>query len=134
MENNIKLEDTCLTVEQAKELQALGIDMKGSLMVYCDFNDQVHEYELLANNNPQLFGPCEVVNTLTNTEMLEMLPYKYEYKEDEFFSEIERNKDMNFIVFYGRDNIDLEGPCYHSKLLRDCLFNMIKFLKTNKII
>ena len=45
MDNKIKLEDTCLTVEQAKELQALGVDMSDSLMVYCDYYDQVHDYD-----------------------------------------------------------------------------------------
>ena len=31
MDNKIKLEDTCLTVEQAKELQELGVDMSDSI-------------------------------------------------------------------------------------------------------
>ena len=33
-QNKLKLEDCCLTIEQAKELNMLGIDMKDSLYIY----------------------------------------------------------------------------------------------------
>ena len=76
MSNKLTIEDTCLTVEQSKELQALGIEMKDTLMVFCDYYDQVHNYELCINWKGATDYVYVVVPTLTNTEMLEMIPSK----------------------------------------------------------
>jgi hypothetical protein len=40
--NKLKLEDCCLTVEQAKELKVLGIDMDNPLFEYIQ-----QEYEII---------------------------------------------------------------------------------------
>ena len=128
MDNKIKLEDTCLTVEQSKVLQSLGIDMSDSIMVYCDYYDQVHDYELLMNNNFSTSYAYEVVNTLTNTEMMEMLPEKYIYS----YSKSEKEEKRTIICRkWANDN---GGPTFCNKLIRDSLFGMIKYLKTNKIM
>ena len=134
MDNKIKLEDTCLTVEQAKELQSLGVDMSDSLMVYCDYYDQVHDYELLVNNSMATSYAYEVVNTLTNTEMMEMLPEKYIYSYEDYFFGISNNAMDEYLVLYKRYWYDITSPRFSNKLLRDSLFEMIKFLRTNKII
>ena len=128
MDNKIKLEDTCLKVEQAKELQALGVDMSDSMMAYCDYYDQVHDYELLMNNNLSTSYAYEVVNTLTNTEMLEMLPEKYIYS----YSKSE-NEEKRTIICRKWAN-DSGGPTFCNKLMRDSLFEIIKSLKTNKLM
>ena len=134
MDNKIKLEDTCLTVEQAKVLQSLGIDMSESLMVHCDYYDQVHDYELLVNNSMATSYAYEVVNTLTNTEMMEMLPNKFVYHDsDSYFSTI-INKGGEYVFSYKRWLNDCELPDFHSNLIRDSLFEMIKFLRTNKLM
>ena len=134
MDNKIKLEDTCLTVEQAKELQALGIDMSDSIMAYCDYYDQVHDYELLVNNSMATSYAYEVVNTLTNTEMMEMLPEKYIYSYEDYFFEISNNSMDEYLVLYKRYWNDITSPRFSNKLLRESLFGMIKYLKTNKLM
>ena len=134
MDNKIKLEDTCLTVEQAKVLQSLGIDMSDSLMVYCDYYEQVHDYELLVNNSMATSYAYEVVNTLTNTEIIEMLPEKYSYSYEDYFFEISNNSMDEYLVLYKRYRDDIASPRFSNKLLRDSLFEMIKFLKTNKLM
>jgi hypothetical protein len=55
VENISQFENRCLTIEQANELQALGIDFKNSIL---SFNE---------------------IPTLTNSEMLEMLPDSIDY-------------------------------------------------------
>ena len=135
MDNKIKLEDTCLTVEQAKELQSLGVDMSDSIMVYCDYYDQVHDYELLMNNNLSTSYAYEVVNTLTNTEILEMLPKKFVYHDKDAYLGVRTDDDSGEYEFYYKRWInDSEGPMFHNKLIRDSLFEMIKYLKINHII
>ena len=134
MDNKIKLEDTCLTVKQAKELQALGVDMGNSIMAYCDYYDQVHDYELLMNNNLSTSYAYEVINTLTNTEMMEMLPEKYIHSYEDYFFEISNNYLEEYLVLYKRYWDDTTSPRFSSKLLRDSLFEMIKYLKSNKIM
>ena len=134
MDNKIKLEDACLTVEQAKELQALGVDMSDSIMAYCDYYDQVHDYELLMNNNLSTPYAYEVVNTLTNTEMLEMLPKKYIHSYEDYFFEISNNSLEEYLVLYKRYWDDTTSTRFRSKLLRDSLFEIIKYLKSNKLI
>lgn len=135
MDNKIKLEDTCLTVEQAKELQELGVDMSDSIMVYCDYYDQVHDYELLMNNNLSTSYAYEVVNTLTNTEILEMLPPKFVYHDKDAYLGVRTDDDSGEYEFYYKRWInDCEGPMFHNKLIRDSLFEMIKYLKINHII
>ena len=134
MDNKIKLEDTCLTVEQAKELQSLGVDMSESLMVHCDYYDQVHDYELLVNNSMATSYAYEVVNTLTNTEMMEMLPNKYINNIWEHFLSIEKNDNTEHVILYKRWENDCVSPRFNNKLLRDSLFEMIKFLRTNKLM
>ena len=145
MDNKIKLEDTCLTVEQATELQALGVDMSDSIMVYCDYYDQVHDYELLMNNNLSTSYAYEVVNTLTNTEMLEILPKFEKYRLDiivvdgfcyvqyiDEYNHVVHLKDINNTGYMlSREDIAVSIGKY---TIRDGLFEMIKFLRTNKII
>jgi hypothetical protein len=134
MPNKLKLEDTCLTPEQAKELQALGIEMKDTLMVYCDFNDQKHEYELMINCDGVGLGACEVIPTLTNSEMINMIPVKYNQYEEYYHLTIRPNYVGEYMIFYKRWEDDSDGPHYCKGLLRDTLFEMIKYLKTNKLI
>ena len=89
--NKLKLEDCCLTVEQAKELKVLGIDMDNPLFEYIQLvSDKQYIEEpiekrvlgkpFLYNNtlSTLVVGGNEmyelITPTLTNSEMLEMLP------------------------------------------------------------
>lgn len=135
MPNKLKLEDTCLTPEQAKELQALGIEMKDTLMVYCDFNDQKHEYELMINCDGVGMGACEVIPTLTNSEIMKMLPGSIVINGNTYRLYI--SKIIYYLAYFAMEDIYTkdEADIYVSKkLLRDALFEMIKYLKTNKLM
>ncbi len=134
MSNKLKIEDTCLTVEQSKELQGLGIEMKDTLMVFCDYYDQVHDYELCINWKGATDYVFEAVPTLTNTEMREILPTKYVYHNDYTYLTVVRHDDGNYETFFKRWLSDMEGPHFCNILLRDSLFEMLKYLKTNNLM
>jgi len=76
-QNKLKLEDCCLTYEQVKELQELGVDMsKSCLLLDCYgfpvIRDRIER--TLKQAKKMGFKVSEYIPTLTNTEMLEMLP------------------------------------------------------------
>ena len=61
-----KLEDCCLTIEQAKELQALGINMDNCLMEFCSLKD-LGDYHLLPKHKYENnFIRWKYIPTLTN--------------------------------------------------------------------
>lgn len=123
----------CLTVEQAKELKELGFDLKDTIMVYCNFNDQNNDYKLMINHDVAELGACEVIPTLTNTEMIDMLPseIKTELGNAIFkiskYSNDDEFKDIKYYVSYEiyiKDTVCYKA--YFKPLLRDTLFEMIK--------
>ena len=135
MSNKLKIEDTCLTVEQSKELKSLGIEMKDTLMVFCDYYDQVHDYELCINWKGATDYVFEAVPTLTNTEMLEILPDKYSYHAyEDYHLDISVNGYSQKLIAYRRYWNDIKETRFHNNLLRDSLFEMIKYLKTNNLM
>ena len=79
-QNKLKLEDCMLTLEQAKELNMLGIDMKDSLYIYGEdkTGDREPLYLTLRSDIISALSDIEMAFdltcTLTNTEMIEMLP------------------------------------------------------------
>jgi hypothetical protein len=116
----LKLEDTCLTIEQAKELKELGVDFSNAIMAFIDFYDEnKHEYELVRNMS---IGAYDIIPTLTNTEMLEMLP------TETCFCKTDKGVEV-----WSRW-LEYDGSEQCEPLLRDALFEMIKCLKTNKLI
>ena len=143
-QNKLKLEDFCLTVEQAKELKELGIDMDNSLFEYIQLvSDKKYIEEaiekrvlgepFLYNNNLStlVIGGNKmyelVTPTLTNTEMLEMLPRYINFnKKLRIYKSKDGIKNM-WIVSYEKDGQGVYVKT--AELLRDALFEMIKFLK-----
>ena len=137
-QNKLKLEDYCLTVEQAKELKKLGIDMDNPLFEYIQLvNDKqyIEPIEKRVLGKPFLYNNTlstlvvggnkmyELVTpTLTNTEMLEMLPASVE----SVMLEIHYWQGWN-IRYYGITEVQ-------DSSLRDVLFETIKYLKANKLI
>ena len=127
-QNKLKLEDCCLTIEQAKELQELGVNMSGTSMIIIQ-DKQVVPRNILEIE--EFFDFCRYdTPTLTNTEMLEMLPqYTFFNKKLRIYNKKLRiYKDENrWLVSYEKDG--WRNLCYTAELLRDALFEMIKFLK-----
>ena len=114
----LKLEDTCLTIEQAKELKELGVDFSNAVMEFTHYdNDGADEWFLTIVDDyaDSEFADIENMPTLTNTEMLEMLP------TETCFCKTDKG-------------VEVWGRWLEYDLLRDALFEMIKWLKTNKLI
>ena len=143
MPNKLKLEDTCLTVDQAKELQKLGVD----------FSEPIHHFYryIEEKGSRNIVGPWLIINekvcqtcgmgsksefvpTLTNSEMINMIPVKYNQYEEYYHLTIRPNYVGEYMIFYKRWEDDSDGPHYCKGLLRDTLFEMIKYLKTNKLM
>ena len=132
-QNKLKLEDCCLTIEQAKELQALGINMDNCLMEFCSLKD-LGDYHLLPKHKYENnFIRWKYIPTLTNTEMLEMLPKEIDGYKLTFVYDYFRNGDDKYYIGYLKT---YSAPLkeLESTLLRNSLFGIIKWLKTNKLI
>ena len=126
-QNKLKLEDYCLTIEQAKELQELGVNMSDTSMIIIQ-DKQVVPRNILEIE--EFFDFCRYdTPTLTNTEMLEMLPRYINFnKKLRIYKSKDGIKNM-WIVTYEKD---WQGVYVKTaELLRDALFEMIKFLKNH---
>lgn len=123
--NKLKLEDYCLTIEQAKELQELGVNMSDTSMIIIQ-DKQVVPRNILEIE--EFFDFCRYdTPTLTNTEMLEMLPRYINFnKKLRIYKSKDGIKNM-WIVSYEKDGQGVYVKT--AELLRDALFEMIKFLK-----
>ena len=129
-QNKLKLEDYCLTIEQAKELQELGVNMSDTSMIIIQ-DKQVVPRNILEIE--EFFDFCRYdTPTLTNTEMLEMLPQYINFnKKLRIYKSKDGIKNM-WIVSYEKDGQGVYVKT--AELLRDALFEMIKYLKINKLI
>jgi hypothetical protein len=138
----LKLEDTCLTIEQVRELQSLGIDFSNAVMEFTHYdNDGADEWFLTIVDDyaDSEFADIENMPTLTNTEMLEMIPMDIEAKSKKYGNQTVYLSIDRHSVMYCVSGIEFERGLYvyisfEKPLLRDALFEMIKWLKTNKLI
>lgn len=125
----MKSENCCLTIEQAKELQALGVNMSDSMMVHfnlCGAKIICERYNLS--------GTKDCIDTLTNTEMLEMLPENL-FGFDGYDLQIIKERNNTWTVRYCK--YDGKNKVFYDRTankLRDALFEMIKRLKFNKLM
>lgn len=128
-QNKLKLKDYCLTIEQAKELQALGVNMSDSMMVHFTLIDGTK----IICERYELSGDKDYIDTLTNTEMLEMLPKEIDGYKLTFVYDYFRNGDDKYYIGYLKT---YSAPLkeLESTLLRNSLFGMIKWLKINKLM
>ena len=120
----LKLEDTCLTIEQVRELQSLGIDFSNAVMEFTHYdNDGADEWFLTIVDDyaDSEFADIENMPTLTNTEMLEMLP------TETCFCKTDKGVEV-----WSRW-LEYDGSEQCEPLLRDALFEMIKWLKTSEL-
>ena len=131
--NKLTIEDQFLTLEQAKELKKIGIDFSGA--IYC-FGKRIKDIRgnkilrqksfLCPSGNhgvrSVLLEQYEFIPTLSVAEMMEMLP---EYTSIEHYT-------GNWHI---SDNHNSLYPHFERNvLLRDVLFEMLKWLKQNKLI
>ena len=148
--NKLTIEEQFLTLEQAKELKEIGIDFSGA--IYC-FGKRIKDSRgnkilrqksfLCPSGNhgvrSVLLEQYEFNPTLSVAEMLEMLPkcievkdvlYELYFKKSSFY--------INEIAYelgyreYLKESLGINK--FTHILLRDSLFEMIKWLKQNKLI
>ena len=132
----LKLEDICLTIEQAKELENLGISLNDSVFMLLK-NGKVVPSNI--NQIDEWFNFYTVeINTLSNSEMLEMLPRYIEVvdlKGKCRLAYLHVGKD--WVCYTVGETYLADGYVYNSyyyEFLRDAIFEMIKFLKTKKLL
>ena len=145
--NKLTIEEQYLTLSQSKELQALGIDFSGAN--YCfrnvDFNknpswkyikdkgeDDIHIFIDLYKFRKDSDISC--IKTLSVAEMMEMLPKVFIGNLNSlWFLEItckatHKDYQVRYIVS------DFPRIEFRRTLIRDALFEMLKWLKQNKMI
>ena len=142
--NKLTIEEQYLTLSQSKELQALGIDFSGA--IYC-FGKRIKDIRgnkilrqksfLCPSGNhgvrSVLLEQYEFIPTLSVAEMLEMLPEIIKVKE--VLYELYLKKSSLYIVGYREYlNASLSINDFIYTLIRDALFEMLKWLKQNKLI
>ena len=148
--NKLTINDQFLTLDQAKELQKLGIDFSGA--IYCfgkrikdgRGNKMLRQKPFLCPSGNHgvrsvLLEQYEFIPTLSVAEMIEMLPKCIEVKD--VLCELYLKKssfyvgDMTYELGYrGYLNESLSIKEFTYPLLRDALFEMLKWLKQNKMI
>ena len=148
MSNKLTVEEQFLTSEQAKELQELGIDFSGSNTWFCKYskdpkgNKVLKSTWKLVHSKSQLvveFERFEYIPTLSVAEMLGMLPKCVEVKGDLYELYLKKG---SFHIDYKAYELGYGGYLnellcinkYIHTLLRDSLFEMLKWLKQNKLI
>ena len=129
--NKLTIEEQYLTLSQSKELQKLGIDFSDA--IYC-FGKRIKDSRgnkilrqksfLCPSGNhgvrSVLLEQYEFIPTLSVAEMIEMLPDNTEIES------------VNGYLIYN-ERLKINGGIY-KPLLRDALFEMLKWLKQNKMI
>ena len=134
------ISDEFLTLDQAKELQELGIDFSGSNFGIYNFYESLNDDEVTEIRPiDKIINDKLVTPTLSVAEMIEMLPKCIEVKD--VLCELYLKKssfyvgDMTYELGYrGYLNESLSIKEFTYPLLRDALFEMLKWLKQNKMI
>ena len=146
--NKLTIEEQYLTLSQSKELQDLGIDFNNANAWFCKCTRNwqgngisqpawrlVHSMRAVV----QGFEKFEYVPTLSVAEMLEMLPkcievkdvlYELYFKKSSFYI----NEIAYELGYREYLNESLSINEFTHTLLRDALFEMLKWLKQNKLI
>ena len=140
--NKLTIEEQFLTLEQAKELQELGIDFEGAnAWFYRKIKDEkgnsIHysEWRFGFSKRMMILGveKFEYVPTLSVAEMLETLPEIIKVKD--VLYELYLKKSSFYSVGYREylnESLSINEFIY--TLIRDALFEMLKWLKQNKLI
>ena len=126
--NKLTIEDNFLSLEQAKELQELGIDFEnGNYLIWNESEEIIAKSDILG------FIGDDYTPTLSVAEMIEMLPEIIKVKD--VLYELYLKKSSFYIVGYREylnESLSINEFIY--TLIRDALFEMLKWLKQNKLI
>lgn len=141
-QNKLELKDCMLTLEQAKELNMLGIDMKDSLYIYGEDKTGDREPLCLTLRSDIISALSDIemafdlTCTLPDTEIIRMLPKEidnYQLKivpfNEGYCVKYELYTEHSIYVTKDGSTLDFCRP-----ILRDALFEMIRCLKINKLI
>ena len=129
----MKLGDMYLTIEQARELKELGIDLSDSIYEFVETYDEYEDCnEVIICEREYVTIEREILPTLTVNEMLEMLPSKIKIGEYYYYLRIERGDVFWCVTYYNHEisNIYLS----RTGLLRNVLFETIEELTERKLI
>ena len=125
--NKLTIEEQFLNFSQAKELKYLGIDFEnGNYLIWNESE------EIIAKSNILGFIGDDYTPTLSVAEMLEMLPEIIKVKD--VIYELYLKKSSFYIVGYREylnESLSINEFIY--TLIRDALFEMLKWLKQNKL-
>jgi hypothetical protein len=137
--DKLKLEDCCLTIEQAKELEELGVDFSNANFAFINvinpynstFKHEITKYYVELRN--------DLIPTLSVAEMMEMLPMDIEAKSKKYgnqtvYLSIDRHSVMYFVSGQEFERGLYIYKSFEKPLLRDALFEAIRWLKQNKLI
>ena len=132
MKKKLSLEEQCLTIEQAKELQKLGVDFSNANLAFVNVIEPLKS--IIKSEITKYYTELkdDLIPTLTNSEMLEMLPDKIVSNYVVYNSEYYRLRGFWYVEYEGAEMIDY--ITFKKNLLRDALFEMLKYLKTIKLM
>ena len=137
--NKLTIEEQFLTLDQAKELKDLGVDIYGNFEIDIDDNgfETIEKVGTFASDTFEYYKKS--IPTLSVAEMIEMLPMDIEAKSKKYGNQTVYLSIDRHSVMYCVSGIEFERGLYvyisfEKPLLRDALFEMIKWLKQNKLI
>ena len=137
--NKLTLKDQFLSLEQAKELQELGVDIYGNFEIDIDDNgfETIEKVGTFASDTFEYYKKS--IPTLSVAEMIEMLPMDIEAKSKKYgnqtvYLSIDRHSVMYFVSGQEFERGLYIYKSFEKPLLRDALFEAIRWLKQNKLI
>ena len=126
--NKLTIEEQFLNFSQARELKYLGIDFEnGNYLIWNESEEIIAKSDILG------FIGDDYTPTLSVAEMLEMLPEIIKVKD--VLYELYLKKSSFYIVGYRKylnESLSINEFIY--TLIRDALFEVLKWLKQNKLI
>ena len=139
MENKLTIEEQFLTLEQAKELEELGVDIYGNFEIDIDDNwfETIEKVGTFASDTFEYYKKS--IPTLSVAEMIDMLPMDIEAKSKKYgnqtvYLSIDRHSVMYFVSGQEFERGLYIYKSFEKPLLRDALFEAIRWLKQNKLI
>ena len=137
--NKLTISGQFLTLDQAKELQALGVDIYGNFEIDIDDNgfETIEKVGTFASDTFEYYKKS--IPTLSVAEMIEMLPKCIEVKDVLYELYLKKRsfyvKNIAYKLGYReclKESLSINE--FTHILLRDSLFGMLKWLKQNKLI
>jgi hypothetical protein len=127
-----KLHEEYLTYEQRNYLNSMGVDFSHTHTAMVYDIEQKRIVKFVHENAPLLDFPFKfiILNTMSVGEMLQLLPSNFSEGLTMCSPEIYRSNGEWFVVYRTNDVRQVNHQSFHARLLRDALFEMIKWLIT----